>query len=116
VHVWGEKHAQISGLYSLKAASNLVAQMKGEILMLVFETANGFRTTICDLRTLDESERVSFHTFSQPEDRCVRLLLKKLGKVMSEAEIRNELEDLHINVSCNSGRSDGISTTRKTVP
>jgi hypothetical protein len=82
----------------VKYGSKLVAHMKGEILMLVPETADGFRATIGALRPLDESEVMSFHTFSLPEDRCVRLLLKNLGKRMPEAEIREELEALHINV------------------
>jgi hypothetical protein len=81
-----------------KSGSNLVAQMKGEILMLVPDTADGFRATIGALRSLDESEGVSFHTFSLREDRCVRLLLKNLGNRMLEAEIREKMEALHINV------------------
>jgi hypothetical protein len=72
--------------------------MKGEILMLVPETADGCRATIGALRSLDANEGVSFHTFSLSEDRCVRLLLKNLGKRMPEAKIREELEALHINV------------------
>jgi hypothetical protein len=72
--------------------------MKGEILILVPETADGFRATIGVLRSLDVSKGVTFHTFSLPEDQCVRLLLKNLGKCMPEAEIREQLEALHINV------------------
>jgi hypothetical protein len=68
-----------------KSGSKFVAQMKGEILMLVPETADGFRATVIALRSLDESEVVSFHTFSLPEDRCVGLLLKNIGKRMYEA-------------------------------
>jgi hypothetical protein len=75
-----------------------MAQMKGEILMLVPETADGFRATIGALWPHDEGERVIFHTFSLPEDRCVRLLLKNLGKRMPKAEIREELGALHISV------------------
>jgi hypothetical protein len=71
--------------------------MKGEILMLVPETADGFRATIGALRSINESEGVSFHTFSLPEDRSVRLL-KNIGKRMPEAEIREGLEALHITV------------------
>jgi hypothetical protein len=81
-----------------KSGRKLVAQMKGEILMLVPETADGFRPSIGTLRSLDESEGVRFHTLSLSEDRCVRLLLKNLGKRMPEAEIREELEALRINV------------------
>jgi hypothetical protein len=51
------------------SASKLVVQMKGEILMLVPKTADGIRVTIAALRSLDESGRVSFHTFSPPKDR-----------------------------------------------
>jgi hypothetical protein len=57
-----------------KSASKLVAQMKGEYLMLAPETADGFRATIDALRSLGEGVGVSFHTFSLPQDRCVRLL------------------------------------------
>jgi hypothetical protein len=46
-----------------KSESKLVAQMKGEILIQVPETADGFRATIGALRSLDANEDVSFHTF-----------------------------------------------------
>jgi hypothetical protein len=81
-----------------KTASKLLAQMKGEIIMLVPGTADGFRATTGALRSLGEDKGVSFHTFSLPEDRCVRLLLKNLRKRMPEAEIKEELEALHISV------------------
>jgi hypothetical protein len=81
-----------------KSATKFVAQMKGEYFMLVPETADGFWATIGALRSLGEGEGVSFHTFSVPEDRCVRLLLKNLDKRMPEAEIKGELEALHIHV------------------
>jgi hypothetical protein len=61
--------------------------MKSDYLMLAPETAGGFPATISALRSLGEGEGVSFHTFSLPEDRCVRLLLKILGKSMPETEI-----------------------------
>jgi hypothetical protein len=48
--------------------SGLSAQMKGERLMLVPKTGNGFRATVSALRSLDGSKGVSFHTFSLPED------------------------------------------------
>jgi hypothetical protein len=50
--------------FRAKSASTFVAQMKGEIPMLVTKTDDGFRATIGALRSLDESESVSFHTFS----------------------------------------------------
>jgi hypothetical protein len=101
-----------------KSGSRLVAQMKEEILMLVTETADCFRATIGALRSLDEIEGVSFHTFSLPEDRCVRLLVKNLGKSMPEAEIREDLEALRTNVLAvmQLRSKDGIRTPRRTVP
>jgi hypothetical protein len=40
---------------------------------------------------------VSFHTFTLPEDRCVRLLIKKMGRGMPESVVREELVSLNIN-------------------
>jgi hypothetical protein len=91
-------------------SSGLSAQMKGERLMLVPNTADGFRATISALRSLDGSKGVSLHTFSLPEDRCGRLLLKNLGKHMPESVVREELETLGIHVQgflqLRSGRRD----------
>jgi hypothetical protein len=81
-----------------KSGSNLVAQMRGEILMLVPDTADGLRATIGALPYLDESESVSFYNLSLPENRYVSLLLQNIGKRMPEAEIRKTVEALHINV------------------
>jgi hypothetical protein len=41
---------------------------------------------------------VSFHTFSLSEDRCVSLLIKSLFARMPEAQIREELAAMHIDV------------------
>jgi hypothetical protein len=41
---------------------------------------------------------VSFHTFTLPEDRCVPLLVKNLGRGMPESVVREELEALNIHV------------------
>ena len=72
--------------------------MKGEKLMIVPGTADGFRATVSALRFLDGSKGVTFHTFSLPEDRCVRLLVKNLGRQMPESVVREELEALGIRV------------------
>jgi hypothetical protein len=61
-------------------------------------TADGFPGTLGSVRFLLEGKGVSFHNFSLPEDRYVCLLLKNSGKRMPEAEIKIELEALHINV------------------
>jgi hypothetical protein len=66
--------------------------------MVVPSTADGFRATIHALRSLEGTEGVSFHTFTLPEDRCVRLLVKNLGKGMPESVVREELESLDIRV------------------
>ena len=41
---------------------------------------------------------MSFYTFTLPDERCVRLLVKNLGKCMSESVVREELECLNIRV------------------
>jgi hypothetical protein len=90
--------------------SGLSAQMKGERFMLVPKTADCFRATVSALRSLDGSKGVSFNTFSLPEDRCVRLLLKNLGIHMPESVVQEELETLGIHVQgvlqLRSGRRD----------
>jgi hypothetical protein len=70
--------------------------MKGENLMEVPETADDIRAAVSALRTPDVSKGVSFHTFSLPEDRCARLLIKNLGRRMHEDVVREELEALGI--------------------
>jgi len=42
--------------------------------------------------------RVSFHTFTITEDRCVRVLVKNLGRVTPESVVCEELESLNIRV------------------
>ena len=64
--------------------------------MLVPHTAEGFRAAVSTLRSLDGSKGVSFHTFSLPEDRCVRLLIKNLGRHMREYVVLEEMENLDI--------------------
>jgi hypothetical protein len=60
--------------------------------MVFSRIAEGFRSTVSSLRPLDGS----FHTFSLPEDRCVRLLVKTPSKHMPENVVRAELENLGI--------------------
>jgi hypothetical protein len=79
------KRWKFLGWIRAKSACKLLAQTKGEILMLVLETADGFRTTIGALRSRGVGKDVSFHTFPLPELPYVRLLLKNLGKRMPEA-------------------------------
>jgi hypothetical protein len=78
--------------------------------MVVPSTADGFRAVVSALRSHDEGECVSFHTFTLPADRCVRLLLKHLGRGMPESVVREELESLNIRVQgvmqLRSGRRD----------
>jgi hypothetical protein len=74
----------------------LTAQIKAEKFMVIPSTADGFRATVCALRSLDGKEGVSFHIFSLPGDRCVRLLVKNLGKRMTESVVREELQALDI--------------------
>jgi hypothetical protein len=82
------------------------------------EIAHGFQATIDALQSIDGREGLSFHTFSFPENRCVRLVLKNFGQSMIEAEVREELEALHLNVQAvmQVRRSARIRTPRRTVP
>ena len=68
-----------------------------------------FRATVNAQGSIDEGEGVSFHT-TLPEDRCVRLLVKKLGRGMTESVVWEELESLDIRVhgvtKLRSGRRD----------
>jgi hypothetical protein len=85
-------------LASLQATcpGSLTAQLKGERLMVFPSTADGFRAVVSALRSLDGRDGVSFHTFTLPEDRCVPLLVKNLGRGMLDSVIREELESLNI--------------------
>jgi len=76
----------------------LMAQLKGEKLMVVPSIADGFRATVSVLWSLDGKDGESFHTFTLPEDRCVQLLVKNLGRGMPESVVREELESLNIRV------------------
>ena len=81
-----------------ETGGNGTAQMRGESLVLVPDTADCFRATITALRSIEEGKGVSFHTYSLPEDRTVRLLVKNLGRKMPESDVREELEVLGITV------------------
>jgi hypothetical protein len=69
---------------------------KGKGLMLVPQTTDGFRTRVSALQSLNGSKGVSFHTFSLPENCCVRLLVKNLGRQMSEGIIQEQIKTLVI--------------------
>ena len=88
----------------------LTAQLKAERLVVVPATADGFRAAVSALRSLDGKGGVSFHTYSLPEDRCVRLVVKNLGKRMPESAVQEELRSMDIRVQgvmqLRSGRRD----------
>jgi hypothetical protein len=91
--------------------------MKSESLMIIPGTADYFRTTVSDFRTLYQIKGVSFNTFSLPEVHCVRLLIKNLGRLMPESIIRKELEALgipvHAFLQLHSGRRDQDSAMNR---
>ena len=58
---------------------DLMAQLKGEKLMVVPSTADEFRAAVNALRYLNEKECVSFQAFNFLEDRCERFLVKNQG-------------------------------------
>jgi len=88
----------------------LTVQLKSENLMFVPLTADELRPAVGTLRSLDGKEGVRFHTFTLPEDRCVRLRIKNLGMGMPESIVREEIESLKIRVQgltqLRSGRRD----------
>jgi hypothetical protein len=47
--------------------------MKGGILIMGTEIVNGFRGTIVEIPSFDESEGASFHSFSLAKDQSVGL-------------------------------------------
>jgi hypothetical protein len=57
---------------------------------------------------------VNFHIFTLPEDRCVRLLVKNLGRGMPDGVVREEMEALDIYIEeiiqLRSGRPDQDAT------
>ena len=56
--------------------------------MTVPSKADGFRAAVRALRSFNGKEGVSFHTFTLPEDRCARLLVRNLGRDMPESVVR----------------------------
>jgi len=76
----------------------LMAQLNGEKLVVVPSTADGLRATVSVLRSLGGKGGVSFHTFILPEDRCARLLVNDLSRVMPDSVVKEELESLNIRV------------------
>ena len=87
-----------------------MVRLKGEKLMVVPSTADGFRAVVIALRSLDGKEVVSFHTFILPEERCLRLLIKNLGKGKPESFVREELESLNIRVQGVTQLRSGVAT------
>jgi hypothetical protein len=88
IYVWGITDTRgfltrLRGSYP----SGLSAQMKEE-WMIVPKTADNFRATVSALRSLGGSKGESIQTFSPPEDRCVRLLVKNLGRQCLRASFR----------------------------
>ena len=75
----------------------LAAQLKAENLMVVPSPPTVFEPWSANCGPL-MGEGVSFHTFTLPEDRCVRLLVKNLGRGMPESVVREKLEALGIHV------------------
>jgi len=68
----------------------LVAPLKGEKLMAVPSTTEGYRAAISALRSLHDKDGVSFHNFTLPEQRCARRLVKNLGKSIPESVDRDQ--------------------------
>jgi hypothetical protein len=98
--------------------SSLLAQMKGERLMLVTKTSDGFRAKESALRSLDGGRDVSFHSFSLQEDRCVQLLLKNFSKRMPGESFGRSWRPwtFMFRASCSSALAAAIRMKPKTAP
>jgi len=68
---------------------------KGEKLMVVPSTADGFRATVSAMRSLDGKEGVFPHLHAPGGPLCA---VKNLGRSMPESVVREELESLNIRV------------------
>ena len=78
--------------------SQLSDNLKAEKLVVVTATADGIRAAFSALLSLDGKNGVSIHKYSLPEDGCVRLLIKNLGRRMPESVMLEELRALDIHV------------------
>jgi len=93
-----------------------MAQLKIEKLMVVPSTADAFTGAVSALRYLDTEENVSFHTFTLPEDRGARILVKKLCRCMPEGVVREGLESLKIPESHATAIRPSRSRSRQGLP
>ena len=87
-----------------------MAQIKGEKLMVVPSTADGFRAAVSELWSLDWKDGVRFHIFTLLEDRCARLLVKNMSRGTPKSVVREKLASLNIHIQgvtrLRSGRRD----------
>jgi hypothetical protein len=64
--------------------------------MIMPETTDGFIASVSAQCSLNRSGGLRINTFSLPEDRCVHLLVKNLGRSLPQGVIWEELEVLGI--------------------
>jgi len=81
----------LPGLVAASCPAGLMALIQGEKLMIGPSTADGIRAAVSAVRSNDGVDIVSFQTFRQPQDRCVRIMVKNVSRVMPENVIRVEL-------------------------
>ena len=84
--------------FRVSCPGGLMAHLNGEKLMVFPSTADVFQTAVCALRSPNGKKGASFHTFTLPEDRCVRLLVKNKSRNMLQSVVREELDSLNIHV------------------
>jgi hypothetical protein len=89
-------HSRLPGMVTGLVSEWAVRSDEGGEAYACSRIAEGFRATVSALLSLDGNKGVSFHAFSLPEDRCVRLVVKNLGRHVSEDDVREELESLGI--------------------
>ena len=91
------RHQGIPGVAAEILPQPTISQADGKKLVVVPATADSFRATVSALISLNGKNGVSYHTYWIPEDRCVRLLIKNLGR-MPESDMLEDLGSLDIHV------------------
>ena len=71
-----QRHQGISGLDATNLPQPTICPAAGRNVGCRSGHSRRFRVAVSGLRSLDGENGVNFHTYSLPEDRCVRLLIK----------------------------------------
>ena len=94
---FSDSHSFLAPLLA-SCPGGLMAQIQDEQLIVDPSAADGLTATLNALRSLDGLYGVSFNTFTFPQNRCARHLVKKLSRCMPDSIVREELQSLNFRV------------------